>query len=146
MTWCLLTDTWSNNLHQAEWWGIDVPVVVRTTGHDSRALRPTEPPPWARRTGHETEEMLRLSANRSWASGKRWHHRQIRADAASFAVAVSACAFLHSSRWACCVLGYLGGNFGFWWRRRLQKEMWSFEEHHYIVHTTVSFLIYCAQL
>lgn len=49
------------------------------------------PPPWARSTSHETEQMLCQSANHRWDRGKRWHHRQIRANAVNILVVVSAC-------------------------------------------------------
>lgn len=51
------------------------------------------PPPWARSTSHETEQMLCQSANHRWARGKRWHHRQIRATAATVLFVVSACSW-----------------------------------------------------
>lgn len=76
---------WSS--HDTVWLEIDVTGLSRQLAMICRAS--DRPPTWARSASHETEQMLGQSANHRWASGKRWHHRQIRAHAASFLVVVS---------------------------------------------------------
>lgn len=86
------------------------------------------PPPWARSTSHETEQMLCQSTNHWWASRKRWHHRQIRANAVSFLVVVSACA---STERYYCTQALLAEKFNIWEHTRF-KILKSFQCYYHL--------------